>query len=427
MVIKFCEKHRIIIVWSLRLIIGATFTLSGISKMIDPWGFVYKIEQYLSVWGMSFPRPIIVTGAMGLSASEFILGCMLLIGAYRKTSTWILSVIMLGMLPLSAYIAITNPVYDCGCFGDLWSISNGATFLKNILISCALVYLVFNNRKVYGFINPLFQWLAGLMCFVYIMLIGIIGYNVQPIVDFRSYTIGTDLAAIDTQDHDIQFEFVYEKNGDLQSFTEENLPDSSWTFVERKMQESISDKNLSLTIYDNDEDVTTEVIATEGDQILLLIPELKYADISHSYLINEMYRYVIAMGGEMIGILGTSEEGLAYWKDISMAEYDLYTAEDTALKEFARGNISVIYLKNGIIQWKRSLNSIPSDFFYKNDPGLLSMLHTKNGYDLIIYTLFLIIGLFSIPFIEWLIILKKKKCSKNEKKDVTLQSDNNNQ
>jgi len=43
-------------VWLERLIAGATFVVSGWAKAIDPWGFIIKVEEYLTVWGMAFHR-----------------------------------------------------------------------------------------------------------------------------------------------------------------------------------------------------------------------------------------------------------------------------------------------------------------------------------------------------------------------------------
>ena len=56
-------------------------------------------------------------------------------------------------------------------------------------------------------------------------------------------------------------------------------------------------------------------------------------------------------------------EQLEHWIDLSMAMYPVYIADGTMLKEMSRGDMSVIYLKNGVIQWKRSLGSIDADMF----------------------------------------------------------------
>lgn len=129
-------------VWIARLLLGLTFILSGLSKAIDLWGFVYKIEEYIAVWELPWWRSLSFVCALGISGVEFVVGCMLLVGAFRKTAAWWAFAIMLFMLPLSLYIYISNPVNDCGCFGDFWVISNGATFAKNIVIMGVVIFLV---------------------------------------------------------------------------------------------------------------------------------------------------------------------------------------------------------------------------------------------------------------------------------------------
>ena len=39
-----------------RVLVGSTFIISGWSKAIDPWGFVFKIDDYLNVWGWKSPE-----------------------------------------------------------------------------------------------------------------------------------------------------------------------------------------------------------------------------------------------------------------------------------------------------------------------------------------------------------------------------------
>lgn len=117
-------------VWTLRVLTGSVFIMSGLVKGIDLWGFIFKIEDYLAVWGLSQPRSLVLMAALLISGYEFVFGCMLAAGCYKRVAVWALTAMMGVMLPLTAYIAIANPVSDCGCFGDFWVISNTWTFIK---------------------------------------------------------------------------------------------------------------------------------------------------------------------------------------------------------------------------------------------------------------------------------------------------------
>ncbi len=375
--VTFLTRYRGLFIWICRLLAGGTFIVSGLSKMIDIWGFIYKIDQYLNVWGCPQPQGLIFTMAAALSAIEFVLGVLMALGCYRKLSTWTMTLIMLGFTPLTAYITIANPVPDCGCFGDFIVLSNGATFAKNIVILSALVYLLFNNNKAEGLLTRYSQWLVGWLSAFYMIAVGMIGYTIQPLIDFRQYKVGTSLTDSDSGggDEAVTFRFIYEKEGERRTFMADSLPDDSWTFVDRE----IASGDLSavesggFSVYDSDgDDVTADAIAGEGEELLLLIPDMKDIDVSTTYVINEMARYMADRGGSLIGILGTTSDGLEQWRDLSMASYPLYTAEDTSIKELARGSVSFVYLRDGVIQWKRTLSSIDTDLL--DDPDNVDIM-----------------------------------------------------
>ena len=418
------------IIWTLRILIGGTLIISGLTKMIDLWGFMYKIEQYLNVWGWDISRSIVIITAIGISAIEFVIGILLLTGAYRRSSAWIASSIMAIMLPLSAYIMIANPVDDCGCFGDFIKISNTATFLKNIFICLGLIYLLFFNHKIKGIYHTHIHWLIGGISYIYILSIGLLGYNIQPLIDFRQYKIGSPLVRDIPINNADNYSFIYEKDGIQKEFNINSLPDSSWTFVDRldpihNNSENIND--ISFSVYDEENnEVTAEVISNTNKQILLLIPDIKYADISYAFLTNEMYKYATQNDIDFIGVFATKDHSqIQRWRDITLVQWPSYMAEDTSLKEIARGKIAVVYINNGIIQWKRTLSSIPSDIFSTPQENIIENLNF-NGEDRFKSISFIFVSILTLILILNISILAVKRSfsRKNEKKNVTLQDEN---
>ena len=160
-----------------------------------------------------------------------------------------------------------NPVSDCGCFGDFVKLPNGATFWKNVVITIGLILLLPRNPKVKGVYHAYTQWLAAVASSLYVLAVALYGLNIQPLVDFRSFPVGSRIVADTDDQDDSEYEFIYAKNGNEQTFTLDNLPDSTWSFVNRRQIGGEKERSdaTELNIYDeNGDNVTQEAIATEG-------------------------------------------------------------------------------------------------------------------------------------------------------------------
>ena len=183
-------------------------------------------------------------------------------------------------MPLTFYILIENPVEDCGCFGDLLVISNSATFIKNIILTVAIIFLIIKNRYAPSLITPAFQWIPLAASIAFCLGIGFIGYRYQPLLDFRQYPVGSTLLYEEEKDeNEPEFSYIYEKEGIRQYFSVDSLPDDTWTFVDRLQtgkELQIDDQARSFALYDKyGDDVTNETISSDGLQMLVLIPNAK--------------------------------------------------------------------------------------------------------------------------------------------------------
>ena len=131
-----------------RIIVGVTFIVSGGAKLIDPEGTMYKIEDYLAVVGLTTLAPLSLLASVVLSTVEFVIGLNTLLGSYRRVTPVLLAIFMGVMTPLTLYLAIANPIHDCGCFGDAIVLTNWQTFWKNVVLAALVVFLLYYNRRV---------------------------------------------------------------------------------------------------------------------------------------------------------------------------------------------------------------------------------------------------------------------------------------
>ncbi len=347
-------------VWLARLIVGFTFIISGWAKAIDPWGFLIKTGEYLQVWHMSLPREVVLTGCVGLACVEFCTGILVATGSLKRFATWIAAAMMAVMLPLTAYIAIASPVSDCGCFGDFLVISNTATLLKNIVLAALIIYLLKYGPAVKGIYAAPIQWLQVAVSLAFPLFLAFVGYNVQPVVDFRPYKLGTELFA--EADASTTEEYIYEKDGVQRSFGLDSLPDDSWTFVD--MKSSATGEAAGFDVTDSEGfDISDELTGAEGPVLYLIVadPDVQY--LSRTHLTNLIYRYAVANDVEMKAIAGASGESLDEWVSLAKPQFEVYSAAPTALKQLVRGDAALVYTDGGIIKWKRTLSSVDEEAF----------------------------------------------------------------
>lgn len=351
--------HKAVLV-IIRFITGAVFAFSGFAKAIDPWGTIYKIGEYLTAWDIDIPQTLVVTGSITLSSAELVLGSLLLLGCYRCASCWLLLLLMAFMLPLTAYIAIENPVHDCGCFGDLVKISNTATFWKNVALTVFLIILALYNRRIKGLFPPSVQWIAGGLLLAYALVIAIYGYNVQPLMDFRRFPIGSELLHED-EGETPEFVFTYQNDlGEKADFASDALPsDNSWHFVSRRLVKGEENQTDGFTIIDADgEDMAPNLIQPEGEQMIITIPDLSTMNLAHTYVIGEVAQKMRERGSDILVLVAGGDSAVSHYLDISMADYPVETAEPQLIKELVRGNPGMVYLKNGVIESKSAITPV---------------------------------------------------------------------
>ena len=360
-------KWKILALWISRILAGATFAVSGWAKIVDPRGFALKIDEYLAVWGMADILPDGMTGVIGcfISIFELCIGIMLLTGSMRRSTPIFALIMMAFWLPLTAYIAVADPVADCGCFGDLIVLSNTATFIKNIILTALLILCLIWQKAAYPLYRPGLQWLIPTLTVLYGIIVSVIGWHVQPIVDFRSYPVGSSLIA-GNEEGDIFY--IYSKNGEEREFPLSQLPDSTWTFERIITPEA--NRSKGLAVFDGEEEVTDEIFGEDADSamIVLVYSQPGFDDLLRSRMANEISSYARKNNIRMIGLVAAADETLEQWKELARPDYEVYSADASALKQLVRGPIGILYLKDGRIVWKRNFTTLPADILSNENP-----------------------------------------------------------
>jgi len=312
-----------------RLVVALAFILSGFVKAVDPLGTQYKIADYLGAMhlGTYVPGFLTLLASVLLSAAEFWIGICLLFAIRRRVVTRIALLWLILMTPLTLWLAIANPISDCGCFGDAIVLTNWQTFWKNVILLACAILIARYPLEMPRLISRGNQWIVMNFTALFILIVAGRSLYDLPYFDFRPYHVGTDL-----------------RQGWQKMMEGEESPYADF-FMEREDGTDITDSLLNL----------------KGYVFLLVSPHLEDADESQFGRLNLIYEYALEEGYPFYGLTASGEKAINKWRDGTGAEYAFCQTDDIVLKTMIRSNPGLMLLKDGKIIRKWSRNSLPDE------------------------------------------------------------------
>jgi uncharacterized membrane protein YphA (DoxX/SURF4 family) len=359
-----------LVLFIFRVLFGLVFMFSGFVKAVDPLGSMYKFEDYFVAFGFGSLVPLALILAIALAAIEFLIGANLVLGSHVKKTSWVALFFMAFMTPLTLYIAIANPVTDCGCFGDAWVIDNWTTFHKNIILSIFIITIfVFRNEESSSF-SIKSQWIVSCFAMLFSIGISVYGYVRVPLFDFRPYKIGANIiegmTIPDDAPHDeYRTTFIYEKDGKRQQFTLDNFPagDSTWTFV--KQQSVLISKGFRPPIYDfsidyDGNDITYDVLENSSFTFLVVSSKLEHAKPCYTEKINNLYAYAQKHGYAFYCLTSSFGDAVNTFRNETGATYPIAFSDEVTLKTIIRTNPGVMLIKDATVYNKWHCANLPT-------------------------------------------------------------------
>ena len=360
------------------VIIGLVFVFSGVVKAIDPLGFAYKIHDYFHAFNLGFLNSLSLFLAIFLCTAEFISGFSLLTGLRKKTGIVGVTILLAIFTPLTLVLALTNPVSDCGCFGDAIHLTNWQTFGKNIFLVFLLIIILSGRNQITSLFGKTTEWIIIAIAIVLFVAFSLVNLRYLPVIDFLPYKTGVKIAekmvipeGVTADEY--QTTFIYEKNGVNKEFNLNNYPanDSTWKFVDQKSvlvkrgyKPPIHDFAITLP---GGEDLTQEILKYNGYTILMISKKLGEAgkkQLSDGFHLGNYCRtnginfFIVTSSG--------TEEVKSYENGLTFC-----TADETTLKTMIRANPGYILLKDGIIYGKWSWANVPEEEWFGNKVKIL--------------------------------------------------------
>jgi len=353
-----------------RIVLGLTFLFSGFVKAIDPLGSVYKFSEYFLAFGWGISENIVQLLALAQAAFEFTLGVLLLFGVWNKLTKWTVFLFMLVMTPFTLYIALENPVTDCGCFGDVLVITNWQTFLKNIfllLLSVSLLIGKGGSYKIFG--ERTSRWTI-LWSLLFSALLSVHAYRHLPLVDFGPYRIGNDLRELtqlppNAVTDSFDYKFIYEKEGARRSFSVNEIPQeiSGWKYIER---EQVLIREGDRPVIDNLNiehpergSIRDEILNDTSFVFLFISAKLETVDRMNIDNANAVYKYAQSHGYVFYGLTASNASAIDEWSYQYDTGFEFCSLDDKVSELIIRSNPGLLLLKDGIVIHKWASRDIP--------------------------------------------------------------------
>ena len=219
------------------IILGLVFFVAGTLKLMDPVGAGLIVEEYLHFFGMDSLSGASKAIGAGAALLETITGAALVTGVFRKLFAIIASALTVIFTIVTFILWRKNPEFDCGCFGEAIHLSHLQSLLKNLVL-LVLAAIAFTPFKSYGTSRGGKKVSFFIICCSSLLLLGYSWINI-PFRDFTPFNYSSRILAAEladpmSDDADAVTVFIYEKGGQRGSFTSDNLPDSTWTFIASK-------------------------------------------------------------------------------------------------------------------------------------------------------------------------------------------------
>lgn len=363
-----------------RILVGLTFIFSGFVKGIDPLGSSYKFHDYFNAMGMEWLVWAALPLGILLAFSEFTIGAGLLFNVKIPVFSWLALLFMIFFTGLTLWIALENPVTDCGCFGDALVISNWETFYKNVVL-IALTLIIFIHRKSFEDVFPgrRFNYLLALIFMIGYISIVFYSYNHLPVIDFLPYKIGVNIPEAmkipSDAEHDVYKNIFYYKNkntGEIKKFDEQNYPwqdtltweysDSESILVKKGYEPPIHDFIIQTPEGDN---IADFFLYDKNYVFILIAYDINRSGVKNQEEINNLANWAIENKYSFICLTSSLRSDIENFVAKTGAPYEFFNCDEIALKSVLRSNPGLMLIKEGTIMDKWHHNDIPTPEKFK--------------------------------------------------------------
>ncbi|MBO4752661.1 MAG: DoxX family protein [Bacteroidales bacterium] len=347
-----------------RWFVGLVFLFSSFTKGVDPLGTGFKVQEYMTAWsigGFTFEWALPMANflSVALICAEFVVGVLLITGAFRRLSAWLLVAMMLFFTVTTLIDAITNKVTDCGCFGDAVKLTNWQTFWKNVVLDVPTVWIFLTQKLRY---RPRFERDMIILIAAVAVMIGFEVYNInnEPCIDFRSWKVGKRMMQTDES---LQMKsYMTYKN--LQTGEEVEIETKDWEAYQDETVWQLTGTRVvdpheidadGFSMLDMDgNDMSVDMLSSPDYLLIATLPDPDLDEIGPKGLraLKAVTQFAMDNDIQMVVLASALPEDVQSFLYANELQLDFYGADEKAILVMARAMPAFVLMKDGVVMGK---------------------------------------------------------------------------
>lgn len=341
---------------TLRWLLGAVFIFSATTKFIDPVGTSLFVDNYLATYSLEALLPASVALGVALSVAEFTLGTMLVVAVARRVVA-LLSLLIVAIFTVVTLLSATIlPIGECGCFGEVVSLTPWGTFVKNVV----LLFVAFIVWRTAERGHVCRRDVVVLILAVALSLgINLYALNHQPLVDLMPYKVGTDLRSDVAKEREAEMSYSVLQFRNMTTGAIEEFPadatacwlrdDLEYVDVVTHTTSADSAKYSDFRVYDTEgEDVSERLLSRAGRVAWITVYDAEAIDDECREAIHHIYDLYPSSAIVVLSAVADVDATL-------FPDTDIYSIDAKTLRSINRAKVGVVVVNDGIVEYKDSL------------------------------------------------------------------------
>jgi hypothetical protein len=291
---------------------------------------------------------------------EMLIGGALLLGAMPKLTAKVALVLNALFLVLTFLVAVANPVAECGCFGDVVTLTNWQTFAKNVVL------VVLTLVALWGAGERGKVWREATAVVAMVVVVTLATYSLIRLPFVEKFPFGESVNIVEAVNQEYAEEENYVVCREIATGAERTFAvddsewwdESKWEFVSTVTPSAKEDVRVAakdFRLYVDDYDLTMQVLVAPVCRLICVENVDRLSKREHKKLQNIAWE--CADRGERVMVVSASRINKIERK---FPNLEICNMDPIVMRALLRARAGIVTLQRGTVTHKVTVEAVKS-------------------------------------------------------------------